>query len=175
MSCDLSARVSPGDAKCLQYRKSGSESCRGCVDFVPMKAQEVVEVSRPKSEFKKGDKFTCPGCNKVRSYEAKGLCAACNRSQKGAVLLPTGPVFKPSVEYVDLESDAAEVSESFGKVTNADGEETTFGVDPLILMALRDAWCDLEARAAVKLSGLKPASAIVRAAKMVEMIQAVEV
>lgn len=38
MACELSARIVPGDAKCLQYRQAVSQSCRTCQpyqEFVP--------------------------------------------------------------------------------------------------------------------------------------------
>lgn len=39
MACELSARIVPGDAKCLQYRFAVSQSCRTCrpdAEFVPV-------------------------------------------------------------------------------------------------------------------------------------------
>jgi len=39
MGCELSARIVPGDAKCLQYRNAVSQSCRTCApyqEFVPV-------------------------------------------------------------------------------------------------------------------------------------------
>ena len=124
---------------------------------------------------KKGEKFDCPGCGKYRTYESGGLCGACRRKQiSDAKALPIGPVVKPSAEYPDLASDVAGVKAGFGKVPNAEGVLTSFGVDPVVHMALRDAWYEVERKALESLSGLFPASVLVRAANLVQRIQALE-
>lgn len=243
--CELSVRIVPGDAKCVQYRQSGSDSCRDCADYSPVlaavKPVEVVDMddSKPK-RLRKGDQFTCPEFRRENAvYESGGLCGVCaakvRKAKRTAVaaadpmagvspstkkkdgrppkvkavekpdpnctcpsclkdyfaqgcnecpfcghehgepaLLSTGPVVKPSAVYPDLDADAADVSASFGKVTNTDGDVVPFGVDPMIHMALRDAWYDVERKALEALSGLAPASALVRAANLVQRIQALE-
>lgn len=54
MACELSARIVPGDAKCVQYRHSLSQSCRTCTpgqEFVPV-LQLPAEEMQP--QHKKG-------------------------------------------------------------------------------------------------------------------------
>lgn len=146
-------------------------------------------MAEPK-KLRKGDKFRCPGCNRDDAiFEANGLCGVCTtalRKKKNAAAgassvkpkqkpsFPTGSVVKPSAEYPDLDSDVAAVKEGFGKVPNAEGDLVRFGVDPMVHMALRDAWYEVERKALESLSGLPPASALVRAANLVQRIQALE-
>lgn len=190
MACELSARIVPGDAKCKQYQQSNSVSCRECTEVKPFTVVEEVVVADFK-KLRKGDKFRCPVCKRDNAiYEADGICGVCTTAQRKkkrssagassvtterAPCLPTGPVSKPSAVYPDLDADVAEVSASFGKVDNADGESVSFGVDPLVHMALRDAWYEVERKALEALSGLAPASALVRAANLVQRIQGLEV
>ena len=195
MSCELSLRIVPGDQKCLQYRQSSSVTCRSCPEFTAVaeiedlvdevvKPVEVIEMAKktePK-RLRKGDKFTCPECKRDNAtYESGGLCGVCNAKRRKerlaakAAELPNGPVVIPPAEYPDLDADAAEVSAGFGQVTNADGDQASFGVDPFVHMALRDAWYEVERKALVSLSGLAPASAMVRASKLVQRIQTLEV
>ncbi|MGE0919461.1 hypothetical protein [Trichlorobacter lovleyi] len=189
MACELSARIVPGDGTCKQYRQSNSPSCRECTELNTSVVSQEVVVTEPK-KLRKGDKFRCPVCKRDNAiYEADGVCGVCTtairkkkRSSAGTSsvkadhkpALPAGPVVKPSAEYPDLSSDAAEVKKGFGKVNNADGESVSFGVDPLVHMALRDAWYQVERKALESLSGLAPASALVRAANLVQRIQALE-
>lgn len=59
----------------------------------------------------------------------------------------------------------------FGKVVSGDGEPVPLGVDPVILLALREAWAAKEAAWLVELSGLKPGKAVCRAAGMVKAVE----
>lgn len=116
------------------------------------------------------------GCGKYAQHGCDGMCKFHYRESKAPVVadLPAGPVTKPPAVYPDLPAEAAEVKESFGNVRNADGDSVPFGVDPLVHMALRDAWYQVERKALESLSGLAPASALVRAANLVQHIQALE-
>lgn len=176
MACELSVRIVPGDAKCKQYRKSLSDTCRSCIEFT---TDEVTDMpTKITAGPKKGEKFDCPLCGKHRTYESDGLCGSCKKKQrdaKKATQLPTGPVVKAPVEYPDLDADAAEVSASFGKVANVEGAAASFGVDPMAHMAMRDAWYEAERKALEALSGLPPISALARAHAFVQQIQALEV
>jgi hypothetical protein len=167
---------------------------------------EVVDMAaraKTVSGVKKGDKFICPECNKMRVYESNGKCGSCNHRARlalklrsgvvpvsakkpapknpvatdhepdyfGSGVLPTGPVVKASAEYTDLNTDVVSVSASFGKVTNAVGDKAAFGVDPVIVMALRDAWAEVEQSWLIDLSGVKPGTAICYAAKMLDALK----
>lgn len=67
----------------------------------------------------------------------------------------------------------ADRSKSFGQVVNAEGTGVSFGVDGLVLQAIREAWAETEARLLPQLSGLKPSAALVRAAKVVEQLEGI--
>jgi hypothetical protein len=67
----------------------------------------------------------------------------------------------------------ADKPQSFGKVVNADGSSVPFGVDGLVLQAVRESWAEAEARLLPQLSGLKPSAALVRAAKIVEQLEGI--
>lgn len=176
MVCGLSLRITPGDMRCMSYQQSGSDTCRYCE---LIKSVEVVEMAKnDPTKLKKGDLFDCPGCGKRLKYESNGLCGGCNQKKRlarQAAGLPAGPVTKPAAVYPDLPADVAEVKESFGKVVNAEGDQTSFGVDPMVHMAMRDAWYDAERKALEALSGLSPISALARAHDFVQQIQRLEV
>lgn len=159
MPCELLLRITPGDSKCLAYQQSGSDTCRYCNE---------VDMS--------GERKNCrvEGCTKYSQSGKDGMCKAhYAEAQKAA--LPTGVVIKPAVEYPELDQDVASVKESFGKVANADGGSVSFGVDLMVHMAMRDAWYEVERKALEALSGLSPASALIRAASFVQQIQRLEV
>lgn len=47
--CELSARITPGDPKCLQYRNAVSQSCRACnphKEFVPVLQFDPAEMKK---------------------------------------------------------------------------------------------------------------------------------
>ena len=67
----------------------------------------------------------------------------------------------------------ADRPKSFGRVVNAEGTGVSFGVDGLVLQAIREAWAETEARLLPQLSGLKPSAALVRAAKVVEQLEGI--
>lgn len=111
-------------------------SCVGCAG-VDDSISEVVDMAKVYG-LRKGDRFTCPGCGKDRVYEAKGLCAACNRKGKA-------------------DPAAVEVSATFGKVTNADADQVSFGVESWTLQvieSLDQLWADKRAQFLCDLSGL---------------------
>lgn len=172
----LNARITK--ATCERNRKRGGTggygrgaekifACDGCPGLRAKAKDKAMAVA----------KCTVKGCNKASQHNCEGMCKAHYREHVAAVkeALPTGPVIKEPAHYPDLDADAAEVKESFGKVTNADGDQASFGVDPLVHMALRDAWYEVERKALEALSGLAPASALIRAANLVQQIQRLEV
>lgn len=59
----------------------------------------------------------------------------------------------------------------FGMVANDAAAPASFDTDPVILLALREAWAAKEADWLTELSGLKPGKAVCFAAKMVEAVE----
>lgn len=148
--------------------------CPGLGDPVEMQIKkEVEDMARQKvSEFKKGDKFICPGCGKEKIYEAGGFCGVCNKQKRKAnkITAPTPPSETP-VQVNEHPVDNAALPDAFGKVTNGDGDLVQFGVDPLILQALDDAWMQKRTDWLVELSGVNPGPAVCRTALMVKAIE----
>jgi len=63
------------------------------------------------------------------------------------------------------------VPADFGKVGNAESDKVSFGTDPVVVLALREAWAVKEAAWLVELSGLKPGQTLVRASAMVQALE----
>jgi hypothetical protein len=173
VSCELGVHIVPGDAKCLLYRRSANDTCRGCLEFAAAVVESVDEGIRPveviemakkagPKRLRKGDKFTCPECKRDNAaYESGGLCGVCNAKRRKEKLaakaaeLPTGPVSIPSAVYPDLDADAAEVSACFGKVTNADsGAVSSVAVDDLLLQLIDYVLRDVRRVLLVEVSGM---------------------
>ena len=56
MTCELSARITPGDVRCLSYLKSGSSTCMCCESRPGLKKVEVVEMAESKCRHEGCDK-----------------------------------------------------------------------------------------------------------------------
>lgn len=147
----LQARISP--ATCETNRKRTGHyqifACQGC----PGLGQKIVdnEVSAM------AQRCLVAKCEKLAQHGCEGMCKSHYR------------------EYLDaLKAEpAADVPASFGMVVNAEGTGVSFGVDSLVLQAIREAWAETEARLLPQLSGLKPSAALVRAAKVVEQLEGI--
>jgi len=177
MPCELSARITPGGAKCLIHRRDYSASCRTCTDYFmepidmskkkPVYADEPAPVPAP---LRKGDKFTCPCCGKLKSYESKGLCAQCNKAAKK---LQEAEVQPPAdVQPVTLIPRATELFvdlDAFGKVENAAGDMEPFGAtDPLLVELIDRMMLSVERRLLEDVSGMPFDVAAIHIVKAVE-------
>lgn len=65
-----------------------------------------------------------------------------------------------------------EIPDSFGLVENIEKQMVPFGTDPVVVMALREAWAAKEAEWLADISGLSPLKTLARAAQMVEAVEA---
>ena len=101
-----------------------------------------------------------PGCQKYISK--KGLCLKHYNEAQVALEVAVEPAIEPVVAVLPA---------NLGKVENVVGDLVPFGVDPVILLALRDSYNELERGWLQELSGLKPAVAICYAARMVEAVK----
>lgn len=108
------------------------------------------------SGLKKGDRFTCPDCGKVKSYESNGVCKACREKQKTWVrdVADESPVNEVAMEPAEDAALVDSLPADFGKVENAAEEKAAFGVDPLILANIRRTLAELEQYMVVDLSGV---------------------
>lgn len=113
---------------------------------------KVCDVTGCSSPDWKGGKCWKHHPENVAKREAK-------EAEKAAAVPP--PVAEP---VVDLPA-------GFGMVVNGAGDPVQFGVDPVILMALREALQAKEAGWLVELSGMKPGKAVCSAASMVKAIE----
>jgi hypothetical protein len=92
--------------------------------------------------------YTCLSCGKDYFAQVCNECPFCGFDH--VELVPV-PVTIPAAVYPDLD---AEVSANFGKVTNAEGDQVSFGVDPLVLANIRRTLKELEQHMVVDLSGV---------------------
>jgi hypothetical protein len=120
--------------------------------------------------------FECPHCQcALSSAEVEGVeCPACGKLLHSHVD-KAGDVFTPPGEVID-ESGWAQpvlvtVPESFGLVVNAEGKQAASGTDPVVVLALREAWHAKEAEWLADLSGLKPGQTIAWAVSMVAAVE----
>lgn len=129
-------------------------SCWRCGFWVDSdKAKGVVVATQKKRE--NGRLCKASGCQKYISRE--GLCKQ-HWNEKQAV----APVV--------VSDDLSQIHDS-GDLVNSDGDKVSFGVDELLYKGLTNALAELEARWLVELSGLKPMTAICRAAQMIDAVR----
>lgn len=173
--CELSSRIVPGDARCMQYRASRSLSCRDCelikpaVEAVTVEVESMpVAVDKPK-QLRKGDKFHCPECGRDNAtYESGGLCGVCNakrRKLKCAVqAAKSGPVVKPAVVYPDLQEAASDLPYIYGQLQSTAGGAVRYE-------AIRCLLDGVERRLLVAVSGMSDDEAIIYAALHVQQLE----
>lgn len=157
--CELSARTVPHSERCLQYRRSGSASCRECTVFGLSNDEEIADMA---NSMCKAD-----GCTKYAV--ARGFCAVHARENGyGSVLdarygkssksksdAPVAPVVKPK---------------SVSMVVNGDSC-VPFGVSEVVWLALDEAFAAKKAEWASELSGMKPGRAICLTASMIHAVE----
>lgn len=111
-----------------------------------------------------------PGCKKMAQHGCGGMCKA----HYSAAQREAGAVAETGHAYALESGESADdlvCHVPSGKVANGVGESVPFGVDPVILLALREAWAAKEAGWLVELSGLKPGQAVCYAASMVKALE----
>jgi hypothetical protein len=117
--------------------------------------------------------FECPHCHAVLSSleVERPTCPVCGESLR-AHADQDGETMPPAVETdTPVESVETESATLDGRVTNMDGELVEFGVDAVVVMAIRDAMRDLEASWLIDLSGLAPGRAICETYRKLEALQ----
>jgi len=152
----LQARISP--ATCETNRKRTGHyqifACQGCPGLGQKIDDNEVSAMAQRCSAHKREKLAQHGC--------EGMCKSHYRKHLQAVVDMSGAV-----------TVVADRPKSFGRVVNAEGTGVSFGVDGLVLQAIREAWAETEARLLPQLSGLKPSAALVRAAKVVEQLEGI--
>ena len=164
----LNASISSKQCEANKKRMFACETCQGLGMPVtidqPTKPKETHNMARPAIKpipgLKKGDRFTCPDCNKDRAYESNGVCKQCRAKQKSGAknsqALQKMPLPAQVMEPVEVaeEMPVDDLPAEFGKVENAAGDKVAFGVDPLILANIRRTLAELEQHMVVDLSGV---------------------
>jgi hypothetical protein len=201
LPCDLSARITPGDAKCDLYFRSGYPSCRVCSTRGGTKLKVGDAMSA-----KRGD---CVVCGKTDiTLPVTGKCSVCyeryrkETGQKGPLVVSRpAPKKRDDIKNKAVSDAAVEMAvpvqveeivlcdecgndpclcvvecvdsipATFGKVVNGDGERVPFGVDEVIWFALEDALNAKKREWMVELSGLKPGRAICRTAEILKIVE----
>jgi hypothetical protein len=154
----LQARISP--ATCETNRKRTGHyqifACQGC----PGLGQKIDD----KEVSDMAQRCSVAGCDKTVQHKCAGMCKSHYREYLEAMAAERDAVTSETLAQTDARP------QSFGKVTNAEGASVSFGVDGLVLQAVREARAEAEARLLPQLSGLKPSVALVRAARIVEQL-----
>lgn len=165
----LSARISRIQCKINRTRQNDHKTgmfaviaCKGCKGLgssTIIDLEEVVVAKQCKVD----------GCNKLSQYNTDGMCKAhFSKSKKGAAMVA---VPAEVIDESDWQQQIIPEMASFGTVTNAEGDQVSFGTDPVVVLALREAWAEKEREWLVELSGLKPGATIMRAVDMVDALQ----
>lgn len=129
--------------------------------------------------------FECPHCHCALASNEVDLpnCPMCDGrlhthvDQAGEVFTPPAEA-EPATDsqvVTDILPDGAFAVDGAGRrdgrVTNMDGEQVEFGVDPVIFAALDEALSDLRTSLLIDLSGLAPGRAICETYRKLERIQ----
>lgn len=187
----LRARISA--AQCDVNRRRGTFACDKCPG---LGAGSVID---PEEVAVKSKICSVEGCSTV--VHARGMCWKHERSELGidpntgkpltvkakpvksavksgrpgkvvsTLLVQDGEPFAPGLNVHYKQAADLDAALMEGLVVNAAGEHVPFGVDPVILLALREAWATKEAQWLSELSGLKPGKAICYTADMVAAVE----
>lgn len=173
--CLLSLRIIPGDARCCQYRKSLSQSCRDCEAWMPEnKHVEVKPVPKPTKQPKPPTpaitkpRCSVANCDRQAQHGTDGMCKRHHTMALNEAGLSADQPVQSGVVAVEA------LPEPFGKAINGEDAAVSFGVDAVILLALDEAFAAKKHDWLVELSGLKPGKAVMTAASMVQAIEGLE-
>lgn len=162
-------------------------ACEGCPGLGEAVEIDLDEVIMGRKQFY----GTCPTCGRenVQLTSSIGDCHRCYKRKRDGIDplidIPHNPVARKRLKQLREESShrdtkeesyvsdkhAVETPETFGEVVNTDGDQVSFGVDPLILTAIDEALADLRASLLVDLSGLSAGRAIAATYRKIEAIQ----
>lgn len=157
---------------------------RGSDEFIRISAELLARENKG-LEVVMSAKGVCKECGKgVVSLPARGLCSVCYAAVRKAEDLKPIPKPKPVPK---VKASDVPVSDDFGKVKNVAGDLVSFGVDQVILEALRDAFeAELQKESAAArlayaarerellplLSGLSAGKAVCYTARIIEKFEA---
>lgn len=199
----LLARISAATCEANRKRSGFQQifACQGCPGL-GQKSVEITEIEVMAKPGKAGKCVVCKRSGLVLNGRGEcGRCVYRSRNGKDPVTnmlikVSTGPAAEEpdalpetkghyghedgcdcavceDVNHCSPKEPVAGVPASLGKVVNAEGLSVPFGVDGLVLQAIRESWAEAEARLLPQLSGLKPSAALVRAAKIVEQLEGI--
>ena len=154
----LNARISAATCEANRNRTGHQQiwACQGCPGLGQKIDHNEVSAMAQRCSIAK--------CEKLAQHGCEGMCKAHYREYVEAMKAEQDAIANDTLAQADAQP------QSFAKVTNSDGASVSFGVDGLVLQAVREAWAEAEARLLPQLSGLKPSVALVRAARIVEQL-----